>query len=77
LIKSVSTTTHSRNPINLAVLVLLVASLSLLLTGFTGCTTVSKGMESLKRIMKIYDTYEKPVSNLAIITGVNEEEETE
>ena len=77
--KSAHTTTHnhSRRTQYLAVLVLLVASLSLLSSGLTGCATVSKGMESLKSIMKIYDAYEKPVSDLAIISGINSNEEEE
>ncbi len=46
-------------------------------SGLTGCATISKTMDSIKNVMKIYDTYEKPVSDLAEIVGItttNEEE---
>lgn len=39
------------------------------------CSTVRKGMESLKSIVKIYDTYEKPMSDIThIVTHPQDEE---
>ena len=79
--KSAHIITPKYRRVNLAVLVLLVAALSLLTVGVTGCATVSKGMENLKRIMHIYDIYERPavefVDAIAFIVPDTEEEETE
>jgi hypothetical protein len=62
--------------IRLAVIVLLG---SVCLLTIPACETFRKGMDSLKSMVKIYDTYEQPVSDIgnAVVRSRPNEEETD